>query len=92
MVTRKFSSRTAFAAAVLALGASGSALFGGTALAGGHGTHDNTGGSGGYGGDANANCAIPIGISLGLLGQGGPVSQCEATGGAGGGGGTGANY
>ena len=48
--------------------------------------------NGGNGGDANANCAVPIAVSIGLVGQGGDVSQCNATGGAGGNGGTGANY
>ena len=90
-MTRKFT-RTAAATAVLALGAAGSALFGGVALAGSHGTHDNTGGNGGGGGDTNVNCVLPIGLSLGLIGQGGDNSQCNATGGSGGGGGTGANY
>jgi hypothetical protein len=72
----------------------GSTLFGGAAFAGGNGCGDteNVGGPGGSGGDANANCLISIGISLGLLGQGGDVSQCNASGGAGGAGGTGADY
>jgi hypothetical protein len=65
---------------------------GGTALAGSHGTGDNTGGNGGGGGETKVNCVLPIGLSLGLIGQGGDNSQCNATGGAGGGGGTGANY
>jgi len=39
-----------------------------------------------------ANCAVPIAVSIGLVGQGSDVSQCNATGGAGGNGGTGANY
>lgn len=44
---------------------------------------ESTGGAGGAGGaaddaDAEANCLIPIGISLGLLGQGGDVNQCNA--------------
>ena len=91
-MTRKFGSRAAVATAVLTLGAAGSALFGGTAFAGGHGTHDNAGGGGGNGGNTYVNCVLPIGLPLGLLGQGGDNSQCNATGGAGGGGGTGANY
>jgi hypothetical protein len=72
----------------------GSTLFGGAALAGGYGygTTENTGGPGGSGGPANSQCLIPIGISIGILGQGGDVSQCNATGGAGGTGGTGADY
>ncbi|OZM79317.1 hypothetical protein CFP66_26580 [Pseudonocardia sp. MH-G8] len=62
-------------------------------MAGGHGDHENSGGPGGSGGDANANCLIPVGVSAGLLlGQGGDVSQCNAGGGAGGAGGTGADY
>jgi hypothetical protein len=56
------------------------------------GSHDNDGGNGGNGGAANANCGVPIGISAGVVGQGGDNSQCNATGGAGADGGTGANY
>ncbi|HEY1966561.1 MAG TPA: hypothetical protein VGH89_01330 [Pseudonocardia sp.] len=51
-----------------------------------------TGGKGGAGGNANANCAVPIGVSAGVVGQGGPVSQCNATAGAGGAGGSGVSY
>jgi hypothetical protein len=72
----------------------GSTLFGGAALAGGYG-HDSTeytGGPGGPGGAANSQCLIPIGISLGILGEGGDVSQCNANGGVGGTGGPGAEY
>jgi hypothetical protein len=71
-----------------------STLYGGLALAGGYenGTTENSGGPGGPGGAANSQCLIPIGISLGLLGQGGDVSQCNANGGTGGTGGTGAEY
>jgi hypothetical protein len=58
----------------------------GTALADGV---TGNGGSGGSGGAANANCAIPIGVTAGVIGQGGPVSQCNAGGGAGGAGGNG---
>jgi len=36
--------------------------------------------------------ALLIGITAGVIGQGGDVSQCNATGGNGGDGGTGANY
>jgi hypothetical protein len=92
----KLGRKTAIAA--VAFATIGSAMFGGAALAGdngGHGGGDevtNAGGPGGAGGDANANCLIPIGVSLGLVGQGGDVSQCNATGGAGGAGGTGADY
>lgn len=82
------------AVTVAAFAAVGSTLFGGAAVAGGYGygNQENTGGPGGSGGSANSQCLIPIGISLGLLGQGGDVSQCNATGGAGGTGGTGADY
>jgi hypothetical protein len=59
---------------------------------GSDGSHDNVGGNGGNGGAANANCAVPIGVSAGVVGQGGDNSQCNATGGAGGDGGTGADY
>jgi len=82
-------SKTAVASAVLALGTIGSAVFAGTALAGGvHGT----GGNAGNGGAAKSNCAVPIGVSLGVIGQGGPISQCNATGGEGGTGGGGVSY
>jgi hypothetical protein len=82
-------SKTAVASAVLALGTIGSAVFAGTAMAGGvHGT----GGNAGNGGGAKSNCAVPIGVSLGVVGQGGPISQCNATGGAGGTGGGGVSY
>jgi hypothetical protein len=89
-VIRKMGRKTAVATAVLALGSAGSALIAGTALA-----TDSTvgdGGDGGGGGKANANCAVPVGLSLGVIGQGGDVSQCNATGGAGGGGGNGVSY
>jgi hypothetical protein len=49
------------------------------------------GGNGGNGGKANANCAVPVGVSAGVIGQGGDVSQCNANGGAGGNGGAGIN-
>ena len=80
--------------AFLAFAIIGSPLFGGAALAGsyGNGHPENTGGSGGSGGAANSQCLIPIGISLGILGEGGDVSQCNATGGTGGTGGAGADY
>ena len=51
-----------------------------------------TGGSGGTGGNSNANCAVPIGASVGVIGQGGPVKQCNATAGGGGNGGNGVSY
>lgn len=82
--------KTAVASAVLALGTVGSAVFAGTAMAGG-GVH-GTGGNAGNGGEAKSNCAVPIGVSLGVVGQGGPISQCNATGGGGGTGGGGVSY
>lgn len=83
--------RVASVAAAFAL--TGAAMFGGAAMAGGHGHVDNTGGPGGAGGSATSQCLIPIGASVGaLVGQGGDVSQCNAAGGAGGAGGTGADY
>jgi hypothetical protein len=72
------------------MGGAASALFAGAAFAGGQ--HDSSGGPGGNGGETKVNCVLPLGLSLGLVGQGDGVSQCNATGGAGGGGGTGANY
>ncbi|HEY1966965.1 MAG TPA: hypothetical protein VGH89_03385 [Pseudonocardia sp.] len=88
----KIGQRVTMGLAAVALGSAGLA---GSALACGHHasayTHGD-GGNGGGGGKANANCAVPIGISAGVLGQGGPIQQCNATGGAGGGGGTGASY
>jgi hypothetical protein len=84
-VNHKFG-RTAIAVAAVTLGTVG---FAGTALAGGvHGS----GGSGGSGGAAKSNCAIPIGVTAGVIGQGGDVSQCNATGGGGGNGGGGVGY
>jgi hypothetical protein len=84
--------KSAVAAAVIAFATAGSAFLGGTAFAGDETEVWNVGGAGGNGGNANANCLIPIGASVGLLGQGGNVAQCNAAGGAGGAGGTGANY
>ena len=91
-MTRKFGQRAAVAIAATALAAGASAIFGGVAFANGHGKHDNVGGAGGAGGDAEAACLIPIGVSAGVVGKGGDVAQCNAAGGAGGAGGTGANY
>jgi hypothetical protein len=88
-----FGRKTAIAA--VAFATVGSTLFGGAALAGGHGGYNgyddasNAGGPGGGGGDATTSCFLPIGISLGVLGQGGDVSQCNAAGGEGGVGGPG---
>jgi hypothetical protein len=70
----------------------GPALYGGAALAAGPGGTDYRGGPGGAGGPANSQCLLPIAISLGILGGGGDVSQCNATGGPGGPGGAGADY
>jgi hypothetical protein len=50
------------------------------------------GGEGGTGGNSNANCVIPVGVSAGIIGQGGDTTQCNATGGAGGEGGGGVSY
>ena len=91
-MNRRLGQRAVIAVAAAALTAGASALFGGTAFAGSHGEHNNSGGAGGSGGAANANCVIPVGVTAGVIGQGGPVSQCGATGGAAGDGGTGANY
>jgi hypothetical protein len=74
------------AVAAVAFAAVGSTLFGGAALAD-DGDEYNTGGAGGAGGEASAECLIPIGLSVGLLGSGGDVNQCNAAGGAGGEGG-----
>ncbi len=84
--------------AVVAFATAASALLGGSALASAphgkaHGNNDvtNVGGAGGDGGNASTDCwsLIPIGASVGLLGQGGDAvgQQCNATGGAGGAGG-----
>jgi hypothetical protein len=74
---RKF----AVGVAAIALAASGSALFAGTALAGGqNGSNHFTGGSGGKGGTSQSWCAIPIAAGLGVLGNGSADgnSQCNA--------------
>jgi hypothetical protein len=89
------------AIAAVAFATVGSTVFGGAALAGDHkrdhkdGKKDvtvtNTGGPGGAGGQSQAQCLIPVGLSVGLLfGAGGNVDQCNSTGGAGGAGGAGA--
>ena len=52
--------------------------------------HRSNGGDGGNGGHANANCLLPLGLSAGILGQGGPISQCNSTSGSGGDAGDGA--
>jgi hypothetical protein len=51
-----------------------------------------TGGDGGTGGASNANCLIPVGVSAGVIGQGGDTTQCNANGGSGGDGGSGVSY
>jgi hypothetical protein len=83
--------------AAVAFAMVGSTVFGGAALAGDKKrdhkdvTVTNTGGPGGAGGQSQAQCLIPIGASVGaIVGFGGPVSQCNSTGGAGGAGGAGA--
>jgi hypothetical protein len=91
-MNRRLGQRAVIAVAAAALTAGASALFGGTAFAGSHGEHNNSGGAGGNGGAANSNCVIPIGVTAGVIGQGGDNSQCQATGGDAGDGGTGANY
>ena len=78
---RKFGQRAAVAAAVAALAASGTVLFGATALADGqHGSNHFSGGSGGKGGTAQSWCLIPIAGGLGILGSGSADgnSQCNA--------------
>jgi len=89
------------AAALLATAAS--TLFGGAALASGHNHHrhdhngptydagnkNDFGGRGGGGGQARANCAVPLGLSAGVIGQGGNDSQCNSQGGNAGAGGSG---
>jgi hypothetical protein len=80
--------RVTFAVAAVALG---TVAIAGTAFADGSYTQGN-GGHGGNGGHANANCGIPIGVSAGVIGQGGPIKQCDAGGGAGGNGGGGVKY
>lgn len=84
--------------AAAALAASGTALFGATALAHGkgggqHGSNHVTGGSGGKGGTAQAWCLIPIAGGLGILGSGSAQdnSQCNAST-SGGSGAPGASY
>jgi hypothetical protein len=87
---RKF----AVGVAAIALAASGSALFGGTALADGqHGSNHFAGGSGGKGGTAQSWCLIPIAAGLALLGNGSAQdnSQCNSAA-NGGSGASGASY
>lgn len=89
-MVHRFGKRAAVAFITGALAVGMAALFSGTALAGGHhGFDDNDGGNGGGGGDAIANCVVPIGASVGVIGQGDDVTQCNAVGGSGGEGGDG---
>lgn len=92
---RKFGQRAAAAAAVAAVAASGTVLFGATALADGiqHGSNHLTGGDGGKGGTAQSWCLIPIAGGLGILGSGSADGndQCNA-GTSGGSAGSGASY
>jgi hypothetical protein len=89
MQMRNLKKRAAMGAAAVALG---TVAFTGSALAHGHHGVDGDGGNGGNGGKANANCGVPVGVSLGLLGQGGDTKQCNAVGGSGGDGGDGVDY
>jgi hypothetical protein len=98
-----FARRAAVTVAAVALSVTASPLFSGVALASGHnhhsndhngptydaGDHNHAGGRGGTGGQGRANCAVPLGLSLGVIGQGGNDSQCNAEGGKGGSGGAG---
>jgi hypothetical protein len=94
---QKIVQRTTMSVAAIALG---SMAFAGTALgtcehSSSHGHSEGTtgtGGNGGNGGAANANCAVPIGVSAGVIGQGGKTSQCNAVSGSGGSGGGGVTY
>jgi hypothetical protein len=88
MHMRKFGKRAAVGATAVALGTT---VFTGSALAWDNNVHGD-GGNGGGGGKANANCLIPIGVTAGVLGQGGDNSQCNASGGGGGNGGGGVSY
>jgi hypothetical protein len=62
--------KTSAAAAVIAFATAGSALFGGAALAASP--------------SSNPDCSrlVHVGASLGLLGQGGSMAECNATGGS----------
>jgi len=102
---RKLGRGVAVAVTALALATGGSAAFAGTAFAHEHNSHGDDGNDGidgdhndyyrsnsdegANGGDANANCAVPLGVSAGVMGQGGPVSQCNSSSGNGGDGGDG---
>jgi len=72
--------KAAVGATIVALGIAGSGVFGGLAIA--DGAHDgDLGGGGGNGGDAGAKCVLPLGLSLGLIGDGGDQNACNADGG-----------
>jgi len=99
---RTIGQRVGVAAAAAVLSAGGMLAIAGTAFAHDHGNseghdgHDGyseydegSGGDGGNGGNSNANCVVPLGVSAGVIGQGGPVSQCNSTSGNGGDGGDG---
>jgi hypothetical protein len=62
--------KTSAAAAVIAFVTAGSALFGGVALAASPG------------GNPDCSRLINIGASLGVLGQGGAIAECNAAGGS----------
>jgi len=106
MMIRTIGQRVGVAAAAAVLSAGGVFAIAGTAFANdygnseGHDGHDGSsdvdygegnGGNGGYGGNSNTNCVVPLGLSAGVIGQGGPVSQCNSTSGNGGDGGDGTN-
>lgn len=90
---RKYGQRAALTLAATALAASGTVLFGATALAAQNGSNHTSGGSAGGGGTAQSWCAIPIAAGLGILGNGSADgnSQCNA-GASGGGAAPGASY
>jgi hypothetical protein len=80
--------RAAVGATIVALGIVGSGVFGGLAIA--DGAHNGeVGGGGGNGGEARARCVLPLGLSLGLIGNVGDQNACDT---AGGDGGSGADY
>ncbi|HTF47726.1 MAG TPA: hypothetical protein VK735_09785 [Pseudonocardia sp.] len=99
MMVRKISQRVVVTAAAIMLSAGGTFALAGTAFA--HDSHgedgqngqdveyEGNGGDGGAGGEAKSNCVVPLGLSAGVMGQGGPVSQCQTNAGHGGDGGGG---
>jgi len=102
-VKRSFMRQAAVAVSATALAVGTSTLFGGVALAAGHnhhshdhngptydaGSENDYGGRGGAGGMGRSNCLLPLGVSAGVIGQGGEDSQCNAGGGNAGAGGSG---